>query len=342
MGRLIYLMNPLYYISEALTPILVFHFIALIAFQPNTIALYNSLLFAPKILYELFLMPVIMRNHRTKMGSKLAAMNNIFTYFYTIFFDMPKKSRLLWHPAGVSIGGISREFRATMRLGIILTTTYVASLAAVLMWRREYILNIQMSMVLLWTLYVAAWYMIYIYHATHFLKIHDTKYEHPTSKIRTHTRRTWAHVKHAIMPSLTLFLFFSICFNIYQLSGRQRSAIVAPSIDVNLTGVKTINASETTQSTIPDTIETPEVVVSELYSLPLIYGDSRTLVARRAIQIYLKKTPLILTRNQLIFAEDSLQKELKDVPNYADNIMISVAEDRVKFHIDKMLENGIL
>jgi hypothetical protein len=144
------------------------------------------------------------------------------------------------------------------------------------------------------------------------------------------------------MPSLTLFLFFSICFNIYQLSGRQRSAIVAPSIDVNLTGVKTINASETTQSTIPDTIETPEVVVSELYSLPLIYGDSRTLVARRAIQIYLKKTPLILTRNQLIFAEDSLQKELKDVPNYADNIMISVAEDRVKFHIDKMLENGIL
>ncbi len=226
MGRVIYLMNPVYYISEALTPILVFNFIALIAFQPNTIALYNSLLFAPKILYELFLMPVVFRNHRTKMGSKLAAMNNIFTYAYTIFFDMPKKTRLMWHPAGVAIGGVSSAFRGAIRLGIFLTSTYVVSLTAVLIWRREYLLNIQMSMILLWSLYVVVWYTIYIYHATHILKTHDTKYVHPTSKMRTHTRRIWAHARHAIMPSLTIFLFLSIFFNIYQLSGTRINRFV--------------------------------------------------------------------------------------------------------------------
>ena len=248
MGKIIYLMNPLYYIGEALVPILVFHLIALIAFQPNTIALHNSLLFTPIILYELVIMPIIMRNHRPKMGSRLAAMNNIFTYFYTIFFDMPGKTRLLWHPAGVAIAGVSREFRMAIHFGIIITSTYVISLTTVLIWRREYLLNPQMLMVLLWTLYVTAWYMIYIYHATHFLKMHDTKYVHATGKIRTHTRCTWAHVKHAILPSLTTFLFLSICFNIYQLSGDK---LVAPDVDVKTTNAQIVNAAETTSTPAP-------------------------------------------------------------------------------------------
>ena len=310
MGRLIYLMNPLYYISEALVPILVFHFIALIAFQPNTIAFYNSLLFVPKILYELFLMPVVMRNHRMKLGSKLAAMNNIFTYFYTIFFDMPKKSRLLWHPAGVAIGGVSREFRIAMRLGIGLTSIYITSLIAVLIWRREYLLNIQMSMILFWALYAAVWYTIYIYHATYFLKTHDTKYEHPTSKVRTHTRHVWAHVKHAIMPSLTVFLFLSICFNIYQLWGTRTSASISTSVDVK--------------------------TISQEYSIPLELGDGRTHIARKAIQMYLNGSSTSLTKDRLIFMEDSLQNELEDVERYAENKVVKVSKDRVKFYMEKI------
>lgn len=261
-GRIIYLLNPLYYISEALAPILVFHFIALIAFQPNTIAIYNSLLFMPKILFELFLMPVVFRNHKTRLGSKLAAMNNIFAYFYTIFFNMPKKSRLLWHPAGVAIGGVSREFRIAMRLGIGLTSLYVITLTAVLMWRREFLLNYQISMVLLWSLYVATWYMIYIYHATYFLKSHDTKYIHPTSKIRTHTRRVWAHMKHYIMPVLILVLFLSIAINIYQLWVIQKTSVV--------------------------TITTPEINQEKsYYSVLLELGDGRIYIAFKAIQMYL-------------------------------------------------------
>lgn len=342
MGKIIYLMNPLYYIGEALTPILVFHFIALIAFQPNTIALYNSLLFAPKILYELFLMPVIMRHHKTKMGSKLAAMNNIFTYFYTIFFDMPKKTRLMWHPAGVSIGGVSSSFRGAMRFGIFLTSLYVVTLTGVLIWRREYLLNIQMSMILLWTLYVAVWYMIYIYHATHFLKTHDSKYEHPTSKVRTHTRRVWAHVKHAIMPSLTVFLFLSIYFNIYHLWKTQQNISVVSATDISLTSaeeIQIVNASIEAASAIPNTVMITDQIISEEYSIPLLYGDSKTLIARRAIQIYLNKSSLSMTENQLIFAEDSLEKELKNVPKYADGVEIRVSEDLVKLHVEKTLAN---
>ena len=333
MGRIIYLMNPLYYISEALVPILVFHFIALIAFQPNTIALYNSLLFMPKILFELFLMPVVFRNHKTRLGSKLAAMNNIFTYFYTIFFDMLSKNKLLWHPAGVAIGGVSREFRITMRLGIGLTSLYIASLTAVLMWRREFLANYQISMVLLWSLYVAVWYMIYIYHATHFLKSHDTKYVHPTSKVYTYTRRVWAHVKHAVMPILTLVLFLSISVNMYQLWGIQKTTVVTDS--------KTNAERVFTATDIVTTATTEISQEASYYSIPLELGDGRTHIARKAIQIYLNGSPASLTKDQLIFIEDGLQKELEDVGKYAENKVVKVSKDKVKFYIEKILKPAI-
>lgn len=336
-GRIIYLLNPLYYISEALVPILVFHFIALIAFQPNTIALYNSLLFMPKILFELFLMPVVFRNHKTRLGSKLAAMNNIFTYFYTIFFDMLSKNKLLWHPAGISIGGVSREFRMAMRLGIGLTSIYVASLAVVLIWRREYLLNIQMSMILLWTLYVASWYMIYIYHATRFLKFHDTKYIHQNSKVCTYARRVWAHMKHAIMPLLTAFLFLSIYFNIYQQLSNQIDRIDTQTVDVETTSVKIVNVVEKVATTT-DTVIINDNAINQKYSIPLELGDGKTHIARKAIQIYLKRSSINLTQSQLMFAEDSLQKELEDVPKYTKNIIVSVPEDKVKFHIEKTIK----
>jgi cellulose synthase (UDP-forming) len=217
MGRLIYLMNPIYYITEALAPILVFHFIALLAFQPNTIALYNSLLFLPKLLFELVLMPHVFRRHKQMNGSKLAALNNIFTYFYTIFFDMIKKTKMAWHPAGVALGGISAQYRSAMRLGIILTSTYVIGLTVVLMIRREFLTNIQVSVVLFWSLYVAFWYVRYIYSVTKFMKSHDVNYTHPTSLFITKLRRNWAHVKHAILPVLTFGLFISVFVNFVQL-----------------------------------------------------------------------------------------------------------------------------
>lgn len=330
-GRIIYLLNPLYYISEALVPILVFHFIALLAFQPNTIALYNSLLFMPKILFELFLMPVIFRNHKRKLGSKLAAMNNIFTYFYTIFFDMFSKNKLLWHPAGVAIGGVSREFRMAMRLGIGLTSIYVATLTAVLIWRREFLVNYQISMVLLWSLYIAVWYAIYIYHATHFLKSHDTMYMHPTSKVRTHARRVWAHVKHAVMPVLTLVLFLSVTINIYQLSGIRKTPIVTSTIDTK-TNAETISAANDVVKITADEMGKE----ASYYSIPLELGDGRTHIARKAIQMYLNGSSASFSKDQLIFAEDSLQKELEDVEKYAENKVVKVSKDKVKFYIEKI------
>ncbi len=334
MGKIIYLMNPLYYISEALTPILVFHFIALIAFQPNTIALYNSILFIPKLLYELFVMPVLMRNHRPKMGSKLAAMNNIFTYFYTIFLDMPRKRQLLWHPAGVALNGVSKEFRVAMRIGIILTSTYIISLAYVLILRKEYLLNIQMSMLLLWSLYVAVWYMIYIYYATSFLKKHDRNYIHQSSKIITYTRRIWAHIKHLIVPTLTAFLFLSLYFNIYNLwmkkfNFNDEEIVSSKSISV-INEVEIINQIDQIK------------IDGSVYKVKLEYKDGKTNIARKAIKMYLDESSLILTNKQLIFAEDSLQKELANIPKkYSKNINISVSREKVEFHVNKTL-NSVL
>jgi hypothetical protein len=214
-GKLIYLMNPIYYISEALVPIIVFHFIILFIFNSDTLLIYNSIYFVPKIFYEIIFMPVIMRNHRTRKGTKLAAMNNIFTYFYTIFIDMLSKNRLQWHPAGVSIEGVGIDFRKVVRIGIIFSLLYIFSAIFAFTYKREYLLDLNSSIVVIWIVYNALSYMIYFVEATRFLKFHDTKYRHPSNIYITKFRNNWAHVKHILVPSSVFILFISLILNIY-------------------------------------------------------------------------------------------------------------------------------
>lgn len=322
-GKLIYLLNPLYYVSEALSVILVFHFVALIAFQPNTIALYNSLLFIPKLLLELLLIPYVFRNHKPRLGSRLAAMNNVFTYFYTIFFDMFSKTKLLWHPAGVTIGGISREFRATMRIGIFMTSLYVGALTVVLAWRRDYLLNPQISIVVVWALYVAVWNLIYIYHATHYLRSHDISFTHPTSKVQTHTRRVWAHIKHTILPILTLILFVTLSINVYQMAMAQRSFVKN-------------NVSKPTVETTPKLTPTP-TGDNSVYEITVEKGEGVTQIARKALHKYLDDMAIYLDKGQVTYAEDDLRHQLGSSQKISAGTVVKVSKDEIKSSVDKTL-----
>ena len=304
MGKLIYLMNPIYYISEALVPILLFHFVILFAFHTESLSIYNSLYFVPKLLYEIFFMPVVMRNHKTKRGTKIAAMNNIFAYFYTIFVDMPTRKGVAWHPAGVGIQGVSDDFRKVVRIGVGFSTIYVIVVLISLIYRREYLFNIQSSITLLWLLYSTVWYMLYILEATKFLKQHDIQYQHPNPYL-TQIRHIWAHIKHLIVPTTVLILFVSTLGSMYMVfsSGNYKlSPITNISSNTPVTTIDTVYERE-----VPDiSTEIVNEKPSE-YTFTAEVGDGVTHLARKAIESYTTENELTLSAEQKVFMETTLK-----------------------------------
>lgn len=106
-ARLTYLINPLYYMSEAVTVIFAFQFLILLYLHSDTLSLANTVNFIPFILLSNFVIPYSKVN-RSRLGTKIAALSNSYTYFYTyirmIFIGIPA-----WHPTGKK----SKEFILT-------------------------------------------------------------------------------------------------------------------------------------------------------------------------------------------------------------------------------------
>lgn len=303
-GKLIYLLNPAYYVVEALNPILVFHIVALLLFHSDSLSVMNSLWFLPKVILTLFIVPLFFREHRMRLGTRLAALNNMFTYFYTIFCLIPFKTALAWHPAGVNIGGVSNEFRGAIRTGIALTASYVILLIVAIGINKEKVATLQTSFVILWAVYIATWYMIYIYHATHFLKGSDTQYTHPTSKIRTRGRRTWAHIKHAILPALTIILFIHVGLNTYVYSGTRtaKPLLAFPAVEAE------VASSLAPAVTATSSTSTPSTYKPKNYTYQAISKDTVTRLAQQALIDYRKDTNLVFDPVDLFYAEAYLSK----------------------------------
>lgn len=166
-------------------------------------------------------------------------------------------------------------------------------------------------MILLWSLYVAIWYVIYIYHATKFLKSHDLKYVHPTSKVRTHTRRTWAHVKHGLLPTAATFLFFSVGFNMYQLARVQKVLPIAPIAHA-----------------------TENIIAETEYRIPFEYGDGTTHIARKAIKRYMDRNIVLIDEASFTNIENRLRDEFPNVPfSFQEGLEFKIQESVVSKYI---------
>ncbi|MFO0703984.1 MAG: glycosyltransferase [Patescibacteria group bacterium] len=159
-ARLIYLINPLHYLSEASTVIFGFQFLVLLYFHADVLSIQNSIYFLPYVVLSRIIIPFNKKN-KNKLGTKLAAMNNCYTYFYT-YLRMLINGVPEWQPTGVRYSGLHRDFERAMDLGVSISTLYLASFIIVVINRPEIFGNYNTYVVLAWSLYSVFWHTLYL------------------------------------------------------------------------------------------------------------------------------------------------------------------------------------
>jgi cellulose synthase (UDP-forming) len=155
MARLIYATNPLYYISEALTIVFSFQFLVLLYFHADSLSIVNTLYFLPYIVLSRIAIPLTKAN-KSKTGTKLAALSNSYTYFYT-YIRMATKGLPTWHPTGVKINGLHEDFLEAFNVGTLISSLFITCFLFVLFSRLEVFGNFNTYIVLAWTFYSVFW-----------------------------------------------------------------------------------------------------------------------------------------------------------------------------------------
>lgn len=161
MARLIYLINPFYYLSEALTIVFAFQFLVLLHAHASSLSLVNFLYFLPFIVVNKIISPQIKTN-KGKIGTKLAAINNSYTYFYT-FIRLFFKGQPDWFPTGLKATSLSQDFLRAINLGVVISSLYIISFAYVLFSKPEIFANGNAYIILAWSFYTLFWHVMYIY-----------------------------------------------------------------------------------------------------------------------------------------------------------------------------------
>ena len=205
MARLVYIINPLYYLSEASSVIFSFQFLMLLYFHPDTLSIANSLYFIPYIIVSRLLVPAT-RVNKSRVGTKLAALNNSYTYLYT-YIHMLTKGVPAWHPTGVKISGLHNDFVSSFNLGMTISSLHIILFTFVLFARSSVFGNYNTYLVLGWSFYTVLWHSLYLYSVA--------KYIHPylLNNVRNNLGRMFLFAKtHAIM-ALTLTLFGTSAFS---------------------------------------------------------------------------------------------------------------------------------
>lgn len=161
MARLIYLINPMYYISEALTVVFSFQFLVLLYFHSDSLSIYQTVYFLPYIFVTKVLIPLTKVN-KSKIGTKLAALNNSYTYFYT-YIQLITKNVPAWHPTGLKFNGVHPDFMSAMNIGTTISSVYITLFTFVLISRPHVFGNYNTYAVLAWSFYSVFWHAMYLY-----------------------------------------------------------------------------------------------------------------------------------------------------------------------------------
>lgn len=160
MARIIYMTNPMYYLSEALTIVFSFQFLILLYFHADSLSLWNTLYFVPYILLSRIVVPLAKAN-KNKLGTKLAALSNSYTYFYT-YIRMLTKGVPAWHPTGVKISKLHDDFISAFNIGSFVSITFIAGFLFVLFSRPQVFGNYNTYIVLGWTFYSVFWHALFL------------------------------------------------------------------------------------------------------------------------------------------------------------------------------------
>jgi cellulose synthase (UDP-forming) len=197
-ARLIYLINPMYYLSEAATVIFSFQFLILLYFHSESLSLMNTLYFLPYIILSRIIIPFTKTN-KNKLGTRLAALSNSYTYFYT-YIRMITKGVPAWHPTGVKIKVLHDDFLSAYNIGTTISCTFLLCFIFVLISKPNILGNYNTYIVLGWAFYSAFWHATFITFVLQFI--------HPfrVSEVKSDMGRTFVYFK----THLVLVLFITL------------------------------------------------------------------------------------------------------------------------------------
>jgi cellulose synthase (UDP-forming) len=293
MGRLIYMINPMYYVSEALSVVFSFQFLILLYFHADTLSLSNSLYFLPYLVLNSVIIPLTKIN-KGKVGTRFAALSNAYTYFYT-YIRMLTNGVPAWHPTGVKIKGLHGDFVSAFNIGTAISGVYIVLFLFVIISRPFVFGNYDTYAVLMWSFYSAFWHVMFLYLVL--------RYMHPFTleNMKGWVGKTFVYSKTHMLPFLFSALLGAAFVNsIFALRDDNAPTVLAFSRLMNLEEqpVDAIASEE-----IEDTSRVLAATTEDI-------GDNISLEqSLEMVEEYCRNNNISLTENQTIYAASKLMNE---------------------------------
>lgn len=342
-ARFIYLVNPTHYLSEGLSPLFNIHLPILLLLHYDTLHWTNFLWFLPYIIMD----RIILRSTKTKLGTSIAAYNNIFTYLYTIINNILLKfEKLNWEPAGLKQSKLSSGYLKMVFLAFIMMTIHLVLYVYSLFSVPSIHLDEDLLPVVLWSAYNISFYILFVGYSFSFIYKH-----YLNSNLLTGTSLNYYLNFQRAVPVIVLFVLLgTLGFNFYRYWNFRGSNVVSngivalnngssegnlardsqetgstPTGTISEEGVSAINMPEDVLGiSVNDTSEreskevndnpTPGLESAEGGTKKYVYvanpGDSQTLLVRRSMNDYLEKQKITLSPEQKLYVETNITYKL--------------------------------
>lgn len=358
MARIIYMTNPMYYLSEALTIVFSFQFLILLYFHADSLSLWNTLYFVPYIILSRIVVP-LSKTNKNKLGTKLAALSNSYTYFYT-YIRMLTKGVPAWQPTGLRVTKLHEDFLSAFNIGTFVSISFIAGFLFVLVSRPEIFGNYNTYIVLAWTFYSVFWHGLFL---TFVLKyIHPYRME----RVGNSFGRIFLSAKTYSVPALCFvlsgFAVFNFTASAFNPETPTRKAVaslmegeipVASAQPIQFEQSKTLLQAKPQMSQLPQapneaavemTVVKPNTKVIGLgaavepeeikYTFIVEKGDTLIRLSAKGIKEYLTKNNLELTQKQINYASAMIVKNITDRKSLRIGQDISFDEDVIAKYVE--------
>lgn len=323
--RIIFLMSPAYYLGEALSIIFAFQFLILLYFSSESLSIFHTLYFLPYFVVNQIIIPMTKIN-KSRPGTRLAALNNSYTYLYT-FISLLAKNIPQWHPTGLKFNGLHKDFLSAHKLGVIISSIYILSFIYVLISKPIIFGNYNTYIILAWSFYTVFWHTIYLSMVGSY--IHPIKLASVSNiieKVRTYIR------SHS-----TVALFSVLCaaftYNFY-MSAQDPNTITRYTINQIIAGKSIFyGPTQLNQTAEAATDERKAVLAAtvefnkpEIISISVNEDDTAETIALMAIKEFMNISNYHLAQDQMLTAAQQLSNKITLNENTVD-IETDIIED---------------
>ena len=316
----------------------------LLYFHSETLSLYNTLYFIPYILLSRIVIP-LSKTTRNKLGTKLAALSNSYTYFYT-YIRMLTKGVPAWHPTGVKFSHLHEDFLNAFNIGALVSGTFIAGFLFVLISKPSIFGNYNTYVVLGWTFYSVFWHGLFLTFVLRY--IHPFK----LAAVRGSFEKAFLHIKTYAISALCFILTGWAVYNFTaasmnpQTPTRVALASIIESPQNTSAGQVPSQVRLAEKKTEPSPMPIPEVVeVTEVekpdYSFTVEAGDTQTKLAAKALTKYQGYHSLVLSERQTNYIAALITKKTDTAKNLKPGQEMSFDESLIEESVENAIRRKI-